>query len=331
MFKKRSPNIVFRPRRLRRSPACRELVAETTLSPSDFIYPLFVKEGLSDPIPIPTLPGQRQWNVRGAVLEARRAYSLGIPAVLLFGIPLKKDAEGSSAFGKNIITDTLMAIKESVPELVVFTDLCFCEYTDHGHCGVLDKDGDLDNDKTLDLLVKQGISHARAGVDMVAPSGMLDGMVSALRHGLDDAGFPSVGILSYAVKYASAFYGPFRAAVEGSLLQGDRRSAQMDPRNRHEALLEARLDVEQGADMLMVKPANTYLDVISDISREFPEHPLVAYQVSGEYAMIAAASEAGLLPWHEAMEESLIAMKRAGANCIISYYALMYAEYINQA
>lgn len=315
-----------RPRRLRRSKAMRELLAETTLSPSDFIYPLFVKEGIHAPEPISTLLGQQQWDKASVVVEAKRVFSLGIPAVLLFGIPLQKDACGSSALSENIITETVQAIKQAVPELVVMTDLCFCEYTDHGHCGVLDEQGDLDNDKTLSLLVQQALLHAQAGVDVIAPSGMLDGMIGVLREALDQAGFQQVSLLSYAVKYASSFYGPFRAAVEGSVMEGDRRSAQMDPRNRLEAWREAALDVEQGADMLMVKPAHTYLDIIADIADHYPHIPLVAYQVSGEYAMITAASEAGLLSLHEAMEESLIAMKRAGARCIISYYAATFAQ-----
>jgi len=323
--------LTIRPRRLRRTKGMRDLIAETSVLPSDFIYPLFVKEGIDKPEPISTLLGQKQWDMHGAVSEAKRVFSLGIPAILLFGIPLHKDAKGSSALKENIITDTVQAIKQAVPELVVMTDLCFCEYTDHGHCGVLDHQGDLDNDETLALLARQAVLHARAGVDVIAPSGMLDGMVAVLRKALDDAGYQHVSILSYAVKYASSFYGPFRVAVEGSMTEGDRRSAQMDPRNRREALREAALDVEQGADMLMVKPAHTYLDVIADIADHYPDIPLVAYQVSGEYAMITAASEAGLLSLHDAMEESLIAMKRAGARCIISYYAASFAERFNQS
>lgn len=331
MDNKSISNLTIRPRRLRRSKGMRDLIAETSLSPSDFIYPLFVKEGIDKPEPISTLLGQKQWDMHGAVAEAKRVYSLGIPAVLLFGIPLHKDATGSVALKENIITETVQAIKQAVPELVVMTDLCFCEYTDHGHCGVLDHEGDLDNDTTLAILAKQAVLHAKAGVDVIAPSGMLDGMVAVLREALDDAGYHHVSVLSYAVKYASSFYGPFRAAVEGSMTEGDRRSAQMDPRNRCEALREAALDVEQGSDMLMVKPAHTYLDVIADIADQYPAIPVVAYQVSGEYAMITAASEAGLLSLHDAMEESLIAMKRAGARCIISYYAASFAERFNQS
>lgn len=304
----------------------RALLTEHRLSPSDLVFPLFIKEGLTKPAPISSMSGQYQWPLSEIAGEALQVYELGIPAVLLFGIPCAKDATGSSCLqADSLIAQAVKAIKASVPDLLVITDLCFCEYTDHGHCGVL-KGQDMDNDATLQLLTEQALVHAKAGADVIAPSGMVDGMVAALRSVLDQSGFQSIPLLSYAVKYASSFYGPFREAAEGAPSFGDRKTHQMNPANRAEALREAELDVIEGADMLMVKPAGAYLDVIYELKQTFPSVPCAAYQVSGEYAMIQAASERGWLDKQAAMMESLLAIKRAGADFIITYFAKEVAK-----
>jgi porphobilinogen synthase len=323
-----------RMRRLRHPANLRALVREHRLSVEDLVLPLFIKEGHGIKNPIHSLAGHYQWSVDCLREEIQRIVDLRIPAVILFGIPLHKDARGSSALSENgVIPSAIAAIKEWAPQLVVISDLCFCEYTDHGHCGVIaaHQQGEviIDNDATLDLLAAQAVSHARAGADVIAPSGMMDGMVRAIRQGLDQNGFLHIPILSYAVKYASAFYGPFReAAGSGAPRYGGRQTYQMDPANAQNGIREAEMDVLEGADMLMVKPAHTYLDMIFRIKQKFPALPLGAYHVSGEYAMIKAAAAQGWLDEERAMLEALIAIKRAGADFIITYYAKAVAEII---
>lgn len=310
----------IRGRRLRRTESLRRLVRETELAPNDFIYPLFVEEGRGVRRPIASMPGIFNFSVDTAVEEAKRARALGIDAVLLFGIPDHKDAEGSSGWEEEgVVPRAIRALKEAVPELVVIADVCLCEYTDHGHCGVL-VDGVVDNDRTVPLLVRSAVTYARAGADVVAPSDMMDGRVGAIRAGLDEAGFAQTSILSYAVKYASAFYGPFREAAQSTPQMGDRRGYQMDPANLREGLRMARRDLEEGADWLLVKPALAYLDVLREVRHEV-DVPVVAYQVSGEYAMLEAAAEQGWIDGERAMMEALTAIKRAGANRIVTYYA----------
>ncbi len=326
-----------RPRRLRLSPALRSMLRETELNPRDFIYPLFVRHG-SGRSEIRSMPGIFQLSVEEAVRESEKAAGLGVEAVILFGIPAAKDPVGLENFAENgIVQQAIRAIKAAIPGMVVITDVCLCEYTDHGHCGILNTgehyhahlpDGYVLNDETLEVLAKVAVSHAGAGADMLAPSGMIDGMVGAIRAGLDEAGFESLPVLSYAVKYASAFYGPFREAAEGAPKFGDRKTHQMDPANVREAIREAALDVEQGADMLMVKPALAYLDVIRTIKETFPEMPLAAYNVSGEYSMIKAAAANGWLDEARTTLETLTAIKRAGADLIISYHALEAARWL---
>ena len=324
---------VVRMRRLRQSPALRDLVAETNVSVSDFIQPLFIKAGQGICADIATLPGQRHYSVDQLDAPIKALSALGIPAVILFGIPDVKDAEGSAAWqADGVIQRAVARIKQIAPELVVIADLCCCEYTDHGHCGVLTSVAgqcDVDNDATLLLLQKQALSLAEAGVDMLAPSGMMDGMVHAVREVLDINGYQTLPILSYAVKYASSFYGPFRGATEGSF-SGSRVTYQMNPANAERALREAQLDVDEGADMLMVKPAGQYLDIIHRVKSAFPAMPLAAYQVSGEYAMIKAAAQQGWLDEPRAVMESLLAIKRAGADCIITYYAEYAAQLLQR-
>ena len=318
-----------RPQRLRASEAVRRLVRETRLAPADLVLPLFVKagEGLRDEIR--SMPGVFQLSVDEAVAEARRAAEAGVGGVLLFGIPVHKDAEGSAASDDaEAVQRATRAIKEAAPELAVVTDVCLCEYTDHGHCGFLSASGGLELEASLPQHVAAAVSHARAGADLVAPSSMIDGVVGAIRDGLDAAGFAHVGIFAYAVKYASAFYGPFRDAADSAPAFGDRRSHQMDPANAREALREAALDVAQGADLLMVKPALAYLDVIRQVKDAFPERPLGAYHVSGEYAMLKAAAERGWLDERRAALEVLTSLKRAGADVVITYYALEAARWL---
>ena len=310
----------FRARRLRRNDAMRHMVRETFLRPEDMIYPMFSAFGKDIKKEIVSMPGIYQQSIEHIVTEAKEVYELGIPAVLLFGIPEEKDALGQDAYSDTgIIQETIKAIKAEVPKLLVITDVCMCEYTDHGHCGVI-KDGDVDNDETLKLLAAEALSHARAGADIVAPSDMMDGRVAAIREVLDANGFTDIPIMSYAVKYASAYYGPFREAAESTPQFGDRRSYQMDPANRIEAFREAELDIQECADFLMVKPALAYLDILRDLKERY-NLPLVAYNVSGEYSMIKAAAEKGWIDGDRVMMETLIGMKRAGADLIITYHA----------
>lgn len=306
-------------------PRLRDLVRETSLSPADFILPLFVRPGRNQRLPIKSMPGQSQLSVDQLAGEIQEIESLGIPAVILFGIPEKKDAAGSDAYSENgIVQQALRAIRETGTKLLVMADVCLCEFTDHGHCGIInDKTGrtDVDNDATLALLVREAVSFARAGADLIAPSGMMDGMIQALRGGLDEAGFAHLPIMSYAVKYASGFYGPFREAAESAPQFGDRRSYQMDPANGNEALREAALDLAEGADLLMVKPALSYLDVIRRVKEAHPEVPLAAYNVSGEFAMVKAAAANGWIDESRVALEILTSIKRAGADMILTYHA----------
>ena len=296
------------------------MVRETTLSVDDLILPLFITFGKGKKIAIKSMPGHYQLSVDNLAKEIKEIKSLGIPAVILFGIPEHKDEVGSEAYNpKGIIQKVVKAIKDKAPELMVITDVCMCEYTSHGHCGVI-KHGDVDNDATLELLAKEALSHVKAGADMVAPSDMMDGRVGAIRKILDENNFSHTPIMSYAAKYASAFYGPFRDAAESTPQFGDRRSYQMDPANSDEALREVRLDIEEGADIVMVKPALPYLDIIRRIREEF-DYPVAAYNVSGEFAMIKAAAELGWMDGERTMMESLISIKRAGADLILTYFA----------
>jgi len=311
-----------RPRRLRRTATLRELVRETTLDPADLVYPLFVVPGEDVRNPVSSMPGVDQISVDRLAGEARELTALGVKAVLLFGIPGAKDAQGSESYADDgVVQHAIRALKDASPELALITDVCMCEYTDHGHCGLLDSEGYVLNDETLEVLGRIAVSHAEAGADVVAPSGMIDGMVGAIRGALDAEGLQGVAILSYAVKYASAFYGPFREAAEGAPAFGDRRSHQLDPGNAREALREVALDVEEGADALMVKPALGYLDVVRAVRERFPELPLAAYNVSGEYAMLKAAGANGWLDERSAVLEVLTGIRRAGADLVVTYHA----------
>ena len=315
----------YRPRRMRRREGLRRLMRETRLSVDDFVYPLFVGPGTGVAKEIASMPGQFTWSVDKVVDEASRAADLGIPGVLLFGIPERKDSVGSEAWNNGgIVQRAIKAIKKARPELMVMVDACFCEYTDHGHCGVL-HNGELDNDTSLENLARTVVSYARAGADVVAPSGMLDGFVGSCRESLDEEGFIDTAILAYSVKYASAYYGPFRDAVDSAPQHGDRRGYQMDPANVAEALREAAMDVGEGADMIMVKPALAYLDVVRAVSDEV-NIPVAAYNVSGEYAMIEAAARAGWIDRERVVMETLTGIRRAGADIIISYHATYAAE-----
>jgi porphobilinogen synthase len=307
-------------RRLRRSATLRRMVRETRLSRDDLVLPLFVVEGRGVREPVASMPGVLRFSVDTVVTEAKQVRDAGIPAVILFGIPDFKDARGSGADAANgVVQRAVEAVKAAEPDLCVITDVCLCEYTDHGHCGIVEN-GDVANDPTLERLSSAALSHARAGADVVAPSDMMDGRVAAIRGALDEHGFARVAILAYAAKFASAYYGPFREAAESTPRFGDRRSYQMDPPNRREALRELRADLEEGADVLMVKPALPYLDILADARREF-DVPLAAYHVSGEYAMIQAAAQRGWIDGERAMDEALIAIKRAGADFILTYAA----------
>jgi porphobilinogen synthase len=311
-----------RPRRLRRTEALRDLVRETSLEPSDFIFPLFVVPGANVRRPVSSMPGVEQLSVDRLARETRELAALGVKAVVLFGIPSAKDPHGQESYADDgIVQQAIVALKDASPDLVVMTDVCLCEYTDHGHCGLLGADGDVLNDETLEVLARIAVSHGEAGADVVAPSGMIDGMVGAIRGALDGEGLQHVAILSYAVKYASAFYGPFREAAEGAPAFGDRRSHQMDPANAREALREAALDVEEGADALMVKPALGYLDVVRSVRERFPELPLAAFNVSGEFAMVKAAAANGWLDERAVVLEVLTGIRRAGADLIVTYHA----------
>ena len=320
-----------RPRRLRRNEAIRRLVRETRLCPNDLIQPIFVKAGKNIKHPIKSMPGCFQFSVDQLKTEVSEIVKLGIPAVIIFGIPAQKDDIGSEGFSEQGIVQTaIKVIKDIAPHLLVISDICCCEYTSHGHCGVIAEncfnEKDVDNDLTLEVLQKQAISHALAGADILAPSGMIDGAVGCMREVLDQEGYYEIPILSYSNKYASSFYGPFREAAEGKPQFGDRQSYQMDPANSAEGLREARIDLEEGADMLMVKPAMSYLDIVYRIKQAYPDVPLGAYQVSGEYAMIKAASAQGWIDEQKVMLESLLSIKRAGADFILSYFAKAAAE-----
>ncbi|MBM4136183.1 MAG: porphobilinogen synthase [Nitrospira sp.] len=320
---------IHRPRRLRRNETIRKMVRETSLSTDDFIYPLFVTYGKCVRKEISSMPGCFQESVDKIVKHAKEVYSLGIPSVMLFGIPEHKDEIGSSAYDEHgVVQNAIKAIKDAVTELYVITDVCMCEYTSHGHCGVI-KNRDVQNDPTLELLSKEAVSHAKAGADMVAPSDMMDGRVEAIRFALDEEGFSEIPIMSYAVKYASAFYGPFREAAESTPQFGDRRSYQMDPANRREALKEVALDIEEGADIVMVKPALAYLDIISDVRDAF-DVPVAAYNVSGEYSLVKAAGRLGWIDEKRVMMEILTSIKRAGADLILTYFAKEAAKILNK-
>ena len=320
----------YRPRRMRQSEGLRRMIRETTLTVNDFILPLFVIGGKKVKNPIPSMPGHFQLSIDYLISETQKAVELGIPAIMLFGIPDKKDALGTRAYAKDgIVQQAARKLKNAYPDLVVITDVCLCQYTDHGHCGVVEGES-IDNDASLDLLARTALSHAKSGADMVAPSDMMDGRVAEIRDTLDENGFSHVPIMSYAAKYCSAFYGPFRAAAESAPQFGDRRTYQMDPANALEAIREATLDIEEGADIIMVKPALPYLDIIYRIREEI-DLPVAAYNVSGEFAMIKAAAEKGWLDGPRVMMESLTAIKRAGADTILTYFAVEAAEILKKS
>ncbi len=321
----------MRARRLRRTANIRDMVAQSRLSINDFVYPVFVKEGKNVKKPIESMPGIYQLSIDEAIKEAKEAYSLGIKSVILFGIPNTKDELGTQAYAEEgIIAKAIYEIKSAVPELVVIADACFCEYTSHGHCGVLNKEGELLNDPTLDMLKKEAYVYAKMGADIIAPSGMMDGMVKAIRESLDENGFYNTAIMSYSVKYSSSFYGPFRDAAESAPAFGDRKSYQMDYRNADEAIKECMLDIEEGADYLMVKPALSYLDVIRKVKDRFEYMPLAAYNVSGEYSMVKAAAKQGWIDEKQIMIEILTSIKRAGADIIITYFAKDMAKILGR-
>ena len=319
----------YRARRMRSSENIRRMVRETSLSPSDFILPLFVIGGKNIKNPIKSMPGHYQYSIDNAVKAAKEAKDLGIPAIMLFGIPDKKDPLGTSAYNKNgIVQKALKEIKNKVPDLLLITDVCLCQYTDHGHCGFIEK-GIIDNDMSIDLLSKIAVSHAKAGADMVAPSDMMDGRVAVIREALDENEKHNIPIMSYAVKYCSAYYGPFREAAKSAPKFGDRKTYQMDPANSDEAIREASMDVEEGADIIMVKPALAYLDVIYRVKEEI-DLPVAAYSVSGEYAMIKAAAQNGWIDEKAVTLETLTAIKRAGAKMILTYSALDASKYLQE-
>lgn len=317
-----------RPRRLRQSDAIRRLVRETNLHRSNFIYPIFVSEVIEKPQPIESMPGIFQLPAKEAAAEADRVFKLGIPGILLFGTPAEKDASGSASLrADGIIQKAIKEIKSVNEEILIITDVCLCEYTDHGHCGII-KDNDVDNDATLEILAKQAVSHVQAGADMVAPSDMMDGRVGAIRSALDREGFVNTAIMAYSAKYCSAFYGPFREAVDSAPKFGDRQTYQMDPANAREAVKEMELDIEEGADIIMVKPALAYLDIISKAREEF-DIPIAAYNVSGEYSMVKQAGLANIADEKRLTLEILTSIKRAGADIIISYHAADVAKWLD--
>ncbi len=319
----------YRPRRMRQNATLRAMIRETRLSPSQMIYPLFIMPGKGKREPVPSMPGVDRISLDQLQQEAASCMDVGINSVILFGLPEKKDGLGTGAYANNgIVQQAIKELKNTAPKMNVITDVCLCEYTDHGHCGCL-TGHEVDNDATLELLAKTALSHTRAGADMVAPSDMMDGRISEIRSALDENGFHMVPIMSYAVKYASAFYGPFRDAADCAPQFGDRRSYQMDPANSREALREATLDVEEGADILMVKPAVAYLDIISRLRDEF-DLPIAAYHVSGEYAMIKAAAEKGWIDGERVMAETLLSIRRAGADIIITYFAKDMAQLLRE-
>lgn len=318
----------YRPRRLRKNEDIRRMVRETVLTVNDLIYPMFVVEGKDVKNPISSMPGNYQLSIDLLIKEVKEVHNLGVPAIILFGIPSKKDALGSDATSDDgIVQRAVKAIKDEVPNMYVITDVCFCEYTDHGHCGAI-KDGTVDNDATLDMLGQQVVTHGKAGADMVAPSGMMDGMVAAIREALDDNGFTDIPIMSYAAKYASGFYGPFREAAESAPQFGDRRAYQMDPANVREALLEIELDVDEGADIIMVKPALSYLDIISR-AKAITNLPIAAYNVSGEFSMVKAAAKLDWIDEEKVALEILTSIKRAGTDLILTYFAKDAAKWLN--
>ena len=320
---------IHRPRRLRTNKAVRNMVREIHLTQNDLIYPMFVTFGKGVKKKISSMPGCSQMSVDEIVKEAQNAYKLGIPAIILFGIPEHKDDKGTEAYNpKGVVQTAIKAIKDKVPDLVVITDVCMCEYMSHGHCGVI-KHGKILNDPTLELLAKEALSHAKAGADIVAPSDMMDGRIMAIRTILDENGFDNIPIISYAAKYASAFYAPFREAAESTPSFGDRRSYQMDPANRREAIKEVALDIEEGADIVMVKPALSYMDIISDVKDTF-DVPVAAYNVSGEYSMVKAAAKLGWIDETRVMMEILTSLKRAGADMILTYHAMEAARELNK-
>ena len=322
------PYPLYRPRRLRESPLLRKMVRETALRVDDFMLPLFTVHGRGVREPIGSMPGQYRLSIDELLKECKDAASMGIPAVLLFGLPLDKDPRGSEAYAEDgIIQQAVRAVKDTIPDLLVVTDVCLCEYTSHGHCGVVE-DGRIKNDPTLDLIARTALSHVEAGADMVAPSDMMDGHVAAIREALDEGGYPETPIMAYSAKYASAFYGPFREAAESTPEFGDRRGYQMDPGNALEAVREARLDLEEGADVVMVKPALPYLDVIRRI-KDDTDAPVAAYHVSGEYSMLKAAGLNGWIDERAAALEALTAIRRAGADAIITYYAKEAATWLD--
>jgi porphobilinogen synthase len=315
----------YRPRRMRRNEALRSMIRETELSPSDFILPLFAVEGKGVRNPIPSMPGHYQQSLEHLVKSVREAAAVGIPAVILFGLPDAKDPLGTRAYAKDgIVQKAVREVKERLPEMIVITDVCLCQYTDHGHCGMLNG-GEIDNDASLDLLARTALSHAQAGADMVAPSDMMDGRVAEIRAALDDKGFSQIPIMAYSAKYCSSFYGPFREAADSAPQFGDRRSYQMDPANALEAVREATMDAEEGADIIMVKPALPYLDIICRLKDEI-DLPIAAYNVSGEFAMVKAAAQAGWIDEERVMMETLTAIKRAGASMILTYFAVEAAR-----
>ncbi len=315
----------YRPRRLRQNEAFRRMIRETEISVNDLILPLFAIDGVGVKNPISSMPGHYQLSIDNLVKTAKKAYKLGIPAIMLFGIPKSKDPLGTSAYAKNgIVQKATSALKNKIPELVVITDVCLCQYTDHGHCGIVEG-GIIDNDATLDLLARTALSHAKAGADMVAPSDMMDGRVAEIRNILDENNFSNIPIMSYSAKYCSAYYGPFRQAADSAPKFGDRRTYQMDPANAIEAIREVTMDIEEGADIIMIKPALPYLDIICRIRDEI-DLPVAAYNVSGEYAMIKAADKMGWIDGKKVMMETLISIKRAGADMILTYFAIEAAN-----
>jgi porphobilinogen synthase len=319
----------YRPRRIRKNENIRRMVRETHLSKGDLIYPMFVVEGKGIKNPISSMPGIDQFSIDLLLKEVKEVAKMGIPAIMLFGIPAKKDSNGSDARDENgIIQRAIREIKQSIPDIYVITDVCFCEYTDHGHCGAI-REGEVDNDLTLTMLAEQVVTHARAGADMVAPSGMMDGMIGAIREALDENGFSTMPVMSYAAKYASAFYGPFREAAESAPQFGDRRGYQMDPANGREALYEVELDVEEGADIIMVKPALAYLDILYRVRQQI-NLPVAAYSVSGEFSMVQAAAREGWVDGERVMMEILTAIKRAGADIILTYAAKEVAAILEE-
>ena len=319
----------YRPRRLRKNENFRRMIRETKLSVDNFVYPLFATFGKDVKKPISSMPGNFQMSIDHLVKEVQKAKDLGIPAVLLFGIPDKKDEVASGAFMKNgVVQQAVKRIKDKVPDIIVITDVCLCEYTSHGHCGMIEK-GEVDNDASLEVIAETAVSHAKSGADMVAPSAMMDGQVGAIREALDESGFDNLPIMAYSAKYASCFYGPFREAAESAPQFGDRKAYQMDPANGDEAIREISLDVEEGADIIMVKPALPYLDIIRRAREEF-DLPIAAYNVSGEFSMIKAAAKLGWMDGERAMMEALTSIKRAGADIIITYFATEAAKFLQK-